>query len=614
MEKNNAYNTIAKIWHRIKLLPIMTSFAIVPLIVTGYRYVVDINGQKWFSNTQTSTDLFLYWKGQCLILMCIYMILFSVVVLRGKTRIVNAAKKALVPSTLWVSAYAILATISAIFSAYKESAFFGGYEQWEGLTVIVAYTILFMYTYMIVSTKKAVKLLIYALIIGAFFVSLIGTLQFLHLDLFRSDFGKALMNLTLTPKINFSFNFSEGWVYTTLYNPNYVGSYCALLLPILIVAALAKKKELNQFFSALAMITTLLLVITLLGSQSFTGCIAVAATLLLLIIYFFPVILRKLGAKKLGIFAAITALLCIGIFFIFKEQITFGTDKLLKPKRDFGITKSLLNENGKLKITNMSDQYFYLEIPDDDSHPFIATDSEGKKIRLKKTDDKKLGFRPTYEVFDERFIDYRLTFMYADKDDTYIPAVKITNSSITKSFTVAKDGKEYKYLNAFNKLDTLRKIPAIGFEKNQHFASKRGYIWSRTFPLLKDNLLIGSGPNTFTYVFPNDDYVGKNNLSYDGVTVTKPHNLFLQIFVQTGLPSLVAFLLLFIIYFISSIRLYFNRTCYSFLEKTGVALMFSIFGYIVTGLANDSSVAVAPVYWGMIALGYSVNRIVRKKR
>lgn len=183
-----------------------------------------------------------------------------------------------------------------------------------------------------------------------------------------------------------------------------------------------------------------------------------------------------------------------------------------------------------------------------------------------------------------------------------------------KTWTIVRIGNEYRVYNAFQKVDQLQEIPAVGFADCQHFGDKRGYIWSRTIPLLKDFIVTGSGPSTFTMIFPNNDYIGKTNMNYDGVTVTKPHNMYLQIWTQTGLLSLIAFLLLFAWYFVKGLRLYWNRQLVTVPEKMGMAFMTALFGYMVTGIANDSTVAVAPVFWGMLGLGMAVNRMVVKER
>jgi len=65
--------------------------------------------------------------------------------------------------------------------------------------------------------------------------------------------------------------------------------------------------------------------------------------------------------------------------------------------------------------------------------------------------------------------------------------------------------------------------------------SARGYIWSRTIPLLKEDMIIGSGPDTFALEFPQHEYDMKYQLYYtDRIIVDKSHNLFMQMFVEMG--------------------------------------------------------------------------------
>ena len=85
--------------------------------------------------------------------------------------------------------------------------------------------------------------------------------------------------------------------------------------------------------------------------------------------------------------------------------------------------------------------------------------------------------------------------------------------------------------------------------------------------------------------------------------------MYLQIWTQTGLFSLIAFLLLFFWYFVKSVRLYWNSPLETVPQKIGITIMAALFGYMVTGFANDSTVAVAPVFWGMLGFGMAVNKM-----
>lgn len=597
-----------RIWRNISVIPILLVFGFVPLIVTAKKYVIGLSGYRWFSDLHTSVDLFLYWKGQGLILLAFLMLLFLIVSFGMKNQAPQLGQKlkAGMPAVVCMGIYLLLSLLSAIFSNYRDFALRGGYEQWEGLNVLAAYVVLLLYAYVAVNEEKTVRLVVYSILLGGFVLGLIGTFQYLRMDLFRNETGQAIMNLLSETKMKYTFNFSDGWVYATLYNPNYVGSYVALVLPVVVATAIIEWKKIPPFWTVLAMITTCLLTITLLGSQSLTGCVGVVAGLLFLAVYMWPRMISKLGGRKI-----IAGALCICVFagamlFLYPEEIRFGMDKLFRPKEDYHLVQSMSSTDRGLAVTTVRDDIFYVNVTEKESEPLEVTDAEGKRIALSYEKAKNY-----YTLEDDRFTNFRLYPTSVQAEGLFYPAVSIFNPTINKKWTVAKADARYMIYNSFKKLDELREIPAWGFADCQHFGDKRGYIWSRTFPLLKNSMLLGTGPNTFTMVFPNDDYVGKTNMNYDGVTVTKPHNMYLQIWVQTGFLSMVAFILIFILYFLDSLKLYFNRAEYGLMEKFGVAFMVAAFSYMVTGLANDSTVAVAPVYWGILGLGMATNRLVK---
>ena len=46
----------------------------------------------------------------------------------------------------------------------------------------------------------------------------------------------------------------------------------------------------------------------------------------------------------------------------------------------------------------------------------------------------------------------------------------------------------------------------------------------------------------------------------------------------------------------------------------GVAICAGTFGYMVSGLANDSTVTYAFVFWGMMGVGIAVNHLAAKEQ
>ena len=157
----------------------------------------------------------------------------------------------------------------------------------------------------------------------------------------------------------------------------------------------------------------------------------------------------------------------------------------------------------------------------------------------------------------------------------------------------------------------------IGFEGKEEIGSARGYIWSRTLPLLGNCMLIGYGPDTFTYIFPQNDVLAKyySYAQFDEgfyVTINKAHNLYLQIFYSSGLIALLAFLGIVVFYLVDCFRLYALKREYRMEQVMGISVMLGIVGYLAAGLFNDSVVSVAPVFWILLGVGAALNIINRR--
>jgi O-antigen ligase len=161
----------------------------------------------------------------------------------------------------------------------------------------------------------------------------------------------------------------------------------------------------------------------------------------------------------------------------------------------------------------------------------------------------------------------------------------------------------------------MTEVAHTGFERHQRFGSGRGYLWSRTFPLLKDRILIGSGADTFPLVFPQGDYAGQYNAQYPiGTIVDKPHNMFLGTWVGTGLISLLAQLAIYGIYMVQSFRLYFRRDLGDdLLSFAGAGIFFGVTAFVATGLVNDSTISVMPMFYALLGMGEAINFMIRKR-
>ncbi|MCR5690927.1 MAG: O-antigen ligase family protein [Eubacterium sp.] len=594
-------------WIKYSPIPAALAIGFVPLITTAKRYETGLTGYKWFSSAmEKSLDIFLYYKAQALIILAFLMFFAAVIGLTSQQTLKLEGKKLLSIEMIFAGAYLVLSLLSAALSEFGSVAFTGGYEQWEGFTVLLAYVILMAYVYLVVDSDQAIFGICRAIIAGSLVCGGIGAFQYLHLDFFKSSLGSWFMNLFMKKSLNFSFNFPEGQSYATLYNPNYIGSYVALVMPILLFVVFVQWGKISKLWQVLAIVSTCFNFVSLVGSQSLTGAVGLVVCAVFAFVYLLPQIIDKIGGKMLGALTGVCLVFFLIFALVFPERLESATKKLFKPNKDSHTIEKMITDKSGVEITTIYDETIKLTM---DGENFALTDAKGQNLVLEQNaKDGGMQVKGSDSLSDLRF--FGTTIKVEDKA---VPAVQVQTRYNYKSWYICQQGGSYKLCNAFGQLDNLVEIPAVGFEDNLHFGDKRGYIWSRTFPLLKDRILLGSGPNTFTEVFPNNDYVGMNNLNYYGSTVTKPHNMYLQIWVQTGLISLIAFLLLGGFYVIKSLILYWKRPLVTFKEGLGVAVMISVMAYLVTGIANDSTVAVAPVYWGLLGLGLALNRMNRKK-
>ena len=52
----------------------------------------------------------------------------------------------------------------------------------------------------------------------------------------------------------------------------------------------------------------------------------------------------------------------------------------------------------------------------------------------------------------------------------------------------------------------------------------------------------------------------------------------------------------------------------TWLQKTAMAIFCGASGYMVVGLANDSSVCVAPLFWILMGLGFAGNHMIKRSK
>lgn len=144
-----------------------------------------------------------------------------------------------------------------------------------------------------------------------------------------------------------------------------------------------------------------------------------------------------------------------------------------------------------------------------------------------------------------------------------------------------------------------------GVESHQHLFSDRGYVWLHTFRFLENHPLTGCGPDNMYYVFPHEN--PDAHLYSNGQIFEKPHNMYLQTAMDTGLVGLVGFLALFTLYLFSLIRA--NETVTDSVKQTYLrASILIVTAYLLQGFVNDNHLSIQPMLYTVLGVGMALSK------
>ncbi|MDD4112678.1 MAG: O-antigen ligase family protein [Herbinix sp.] len=574
------------------LAPIIFMMSVLPFITRLKQSNSYFSKFPWYPINDNTTDFFLYYKQVFFLIAVTYMAV--IVIYKAYTD-----KKSLVYSPILIplAVYGVMAILSSLFSKYRSYSFRGTHDHFESLFVLLGYCLIVYYIMLYVQTEKDLELIINCFVASIILMSLLGLTQYIGRDFFTTTLGKK----TILPKAywneldSLDFNFEKNRVYLTLHNPNYVGSYAALATPLLLTLSLLIRKKIWKlpiYLLALAGI-----IMSLLGSKSKTSIISLIAAGVLIL-----VLLSRYFIKYFYLTIPLL-LFVLGTIFTYNHANDNILVKQIQPALNLVKIEPSLQDiqtlDDKLLVTYKGNQIQIITIYEEDQVLFVVIDEDKNELLLEFNPEKG-----SFLVQDDRFSGFELGYAWLED----LLGFYVTIDGHNWYFTNNTEDGSYYFINRYGKLDKINEAPSAVFTGYEKYASGRGYIWSRTLPLLKKHLILGSGADTFTLAYPQQDYVNLYNYGYGEQLLTKPHNLYLQTGVQTGVLSLIAYLIFYGMYFISSLKLYIKGRFRSYYAQVGVAILVSTFGYMIVSFANDSIIAVAPIFWAFIGLGIVINK------
>ena len=584
---------------RITLVPLFLLFVAVPLVCHFQVYQTHLQDVDWqASNIIYEVDIFLLSKSYAI---CMVASLMVILFILGKYY-----KDGMKTETYPLLCYALLAGFSALFSRYRYFAVYGGQDQFESVFVLLGYIVIVVYGMYSIRKEETLRLVIRFILIGAAVIAVIGILQMLRLDPLRSGIGQALILLG-SSESTLQFSQPLGRVYATLFNPNYVGAYVCLTLPCALCAGFAARKKWIK--AACFILAAALLVITF-GAGAKNGLLALFLSGVLLLIVYRRKLLAKIKWLVTGCVVFVAILVGVNAaadnVIVNTMQILYHTLTTTSSTTERTI-EDILTKDDEVELVMKDDSlHIKYQILEDDMVIFDLTDNEGTTITY-ETNDTKI------RLLDDRFSMIEIEPCVIG--ETY--CFTVYADGLRWDFSNQVNDGTYYFLDWANKFVKLEKADSAVFTNCPSLFSGRGYIWAKTIPLLKKYIFLGAGPDSFQMVFPQYDYV---DLSYDfapNMLITRAHNMYLQMAVQTGVLSLICFLVFYGMYFVKSVKLYIKRKEIlddePYLFHIGSGLFVSSFGYMLSGIVNDSLPVTAPLFWAIIGIGIAVNSLIHKK-
>ena len=592
----------------IKFIPLMILVGIVPLIVRlVYVAIEDPEAIVFWNATQTS-DLFSQFKASLIYFLVGIMLIAFFLIFNKKDIKQNSYLKI---AYISMGVYSVFTLLSMMMSSYNQTAMWGMFDRAEGGVMLISYILIMFYSLYVIKDVKDSKYIINTMIVVSVIIAVLGFYQYIGRDLLiNTEWGTKLIIPEKYKELRSSIQslYTERRAYGTLFHYNYVGSFTAMMIPMFMTLMLFVKSMKQKVIYGIGAISSILL---LFFSTSRAGIVAVGVTIIVFLILTCRILWRRWKITLPIIIIAVGSI--IGL-----NSITHG--QLFE------------------RIPSLVQDAFGLFLPGDKSFDYkevlplqnIIHDDKGATVQVK-------GHELRIEVIEGElyFVDETGTTIATDKvEDTY---TLIDDRFSHLTFTKVDNGQGGRIYwrmetpmgkllfqgdtaQSFHLVDHLTLEPielemaeSYGFQGKERIGSARGYIWSRSLPVLKDHLLLGVGPDCFVFAFPQQDYLGKM-YAYEtaSMIVDKPHNLYLQIGINQGGIALIAFVMMIGAYLVQSIKLYALKNYYQERYAVGMALMLAIVGYLVAGVFNDSVVSVAPIFWVLLGVGMAINYLNMK--
>ncbi|MBQ8960214.1 MAG: O-antigen ligase family protein [Ruminococcus sp.] len=496
-----------------------------------------------------------------------------------------------VPLAVCAGIYLLLNVISSLLSANREVGLLGVCTEFEGSAAIFAYVVLFLFGANFITGRRIRRFYEKALLVLLTVVTAASFFEYTVTPLMELPFMKYLIAPAQfrenAASLEAANDFRE--VILMFYNSNYTGSFFTLAFPLAVYFLMTAKKPIYRLGAAILSAGALAVGIM---TNSTAAFYIMAGELVLLTAYALVKGILPVKAAAAGACAFAVLALCVN----FATGSEF-LGNLMKSASNEG-SYSAGEEAYWLKSVSVSGSTVHL-VGRETEYFITPPTAEGQGIFVRSGDGQPL-------VSDQQTAES--VIIHDVPTNTNITAVVHEGVlyidcgyRTTLDFAVTTNGVKAIVQNAAL-TDDLPTAPMAESPLTRYygFATGRGYIWLNSLPILKECVLIGKGAGSFPFCFVQNDLAGlcvTNGTSR--IIIDKPHSLYLQIAVTSGIIALLAVLCLFggAVLRGGAKLLRLKRGEVSSEDCLLLCLFTGACGYMVISIVNDSSVTTAPFFW-----------------
>ncbi len=549
---------------------------LVPLIVHMRVFFPGLDIFDWFYEGEIlQADFFLYYKALLINIFAVVLLCLVIVDMMYNKRWQQKSLKGLIPAGI----LAFLVLLSGLLSKYRHFAFKGVMESFESVFSILSYLVFFACAYIYADNEDDIKTVLKAALPGLLIMSVLSLLQIFSMDFFRSSAGKHMIVAKeyIDSAESLSFAFGDHVVYATLYSSNYVPQYFVFMFFIALALGAAAGGKRRNIMYAVAGLAFIIII--------FSGSKTGIASVLLVFVAFFLFESSFFEKIKFRI-----PMFCIALFLLTAVLMLYDSKRTTELDREYALKDIETNDDEIVFHMAGDELHLKYEITELDGVRYDITDSNGNNI------GKAVS---ALEAVVEEGTFAGSSFGYTLGPGNMDQCIEAKIDKVSYIFKKDDNGA-CRYVNNAGRLVKMRHIDNAGFFRNS-FLSGRGNIWNHSIPLLKNRLLLGSGAGTFGLIYPQDDYIYKSYNSSVDYYDFKAHNMYLQLFLENGLPALLVFLyLIFAPLFVRLKKK--DRTDRPPIGPLQKGIIYGLAAYLILALTNDSNLCTAPIFWTLLGL------------